>query len=921
MIPLSMVGQELPPIEIYTPKMYDAENQNWSVSQSKEQYIYVANNKGLLEFNGAKWKLYPSPNETLMRSVSVVDDFIYTGCSKEFGYWKRNEFGILEYTSISQSLQINFLEEEEFWSIIKLDNYILFQSLKRIYIYNKKDESYSFIDSNTSIHKMVLVDQIIYFQNIKEGLFKIEKGASKLVSDSPIIKDNLLVNIYKLKNKILIQTEENGFYYLEKNEFKKWDIPANEILDKSSVFRSSRLKDGSFVLGTRSSGILHLTVKGEVIYQINVENGLSNNSIHAVFEDSENNIWLALDNGINCINIKSAFHIYNDKEGTIGTVYASAIYDDYQYLGTNQGLFYKPLNSDDEYEFVEGTQGPVRCLVELDRTLFCGHDIGTFIINKNKAELIIDVQGTWNIRPINKNLLLQGNYNGLNIIEKINGKWVFKNKIDGFNISSRFFEIYDENKIFVSHEYKGVYKIQVDENFRKAEEIYKDSTVGKGLNSNLVKYHDNLLYSYKKGIFRYNSSTGNFVNDSILNSLYAKGNDISGKLIFDHKKDILWNLSKYELNYLSSDGLSNIPKANKISLSDDIPSWLTGYENVIHLLNNKYLIGTSNGYLTVDLDKLSNKKPNISINAIKVNSLNEKVQIVNKSIVGDFRNKDNNVEIEYNVPEFDKFLDTKYQYRLEGLYQKWSSWSTSSNVLFKNLSFGDYVFSVRAKFGNNITNNTAIYKFTIQKPWYFSNTIIVVYVLMITLFSLFMHNVYKRYYRKQRERLMLKANRELKLKELENQQQRMRFNNENLRQDIENKNRELGISTMSLIKKNEFLNSIKKELKSGKDVDKSLKHVIKIIDRNLNNVDDWNVFEEAFNNADKDFLKKIKSLHPSLTSNDLRLCAYLRLNLSSKEIAPLFSISAKSVEVKRYRLRKKMDLSHESSLTDYILEI
>jgi AraC family chitin signaling transcriptional activator len=97
--------------------------------------------------------------------------------------------------------------------------------------------------------------------------------------------------------------------------------------------------------------------------------------------------------------------------------------------------------------------------------------------------------------------------------------------------------------------------------------------------------------------------------------------------------------------------------------------------------------------------------------------------------------------------------------------------------------------------------------------------------------------------------------------------------------------------------------------------------VIKIIDKNLNNTDDWKLFEEAFNNADKDFLKHIKSIHPSLTPNDLRLCAYLRLNLTSKEIAPLLNISYRSVEVKRYRLRKKMGLPHESSLTSYILEL
>ena len=68
-------------------------------------------------------------------------------------------------------------------------------------------------------------------------------------------------------------------------------------------------------------------------------------------------------------------------------------------------------------------------------------------------------------------------------------------------------------------------------------------------------------------------------------------------------------------------------------------------------------------------------------------------------------------------------------------------------------------------------------------------------------------------------------------------------------------------------------------------------------------------------------MKKMKSIHPTITPNDLRLCAYLRLNLSSKEIAPLLNISHKSVEVKRYRLRKKLELDHEQSLSNYIIEI
>ena len=124
---------------------------------------------------------------------------------------------------------------------------------------------------------------------------------------------------------------------------------------------------------------------------------------------------------------------------------------------------------------------------------------------------------------------------------------------------------------------------------------------------------------------------------------------------------------------------------------------------------------------------------------------------------------------------------------------------------------------------------------------------------------------------------------------------------------------------MSLVKKNKFLSALKSQLKEVPSKDKNIKSVIKEIDRNINSEDDWKFFEDAFNNADKDFLRRIKSKHENLTHNDLRLCAYLRLNLSSKEIAPLLNISVKSVEMKRYRLRKKFDLPHQDNLIEYIL--
>lgn len=918
---LSLEAQELPPVSIYSPEMYGADNQNWAVSQSEEKIIYVANNKGLLEFNGEQWQLYNSPSGK-MRSVLIIDDLIYTGSYREFGYWQKNDIGKLYYTSLSTKLGIEFPEDEDFWNIIAIDQSIFFQSLKRIYIYNTNEQSYNVINSETDIYKMLKVDKDIYFQKIKDGIYKLENGEPKLISNAPVFKNNLLVNIFNYNNGLLIETEENGFYVLKNNELNEWLTKTNNLISQLSVYRSIQLKDKSFILGTRSNGIVHITLEGEVNYAIDAASGLGNNTIHGLFEDAENNIWLALDNGINCINIKSPFSVYNSKDGKIGTVYTSIIFDDHLYLGTNQGLFYRAIGSDDEFKFVENTQGPVWCLSKFDNTLFCGHANGTFVINNNIADLKVDIQGTWNILPVNgnKDLLIQGNYDGLYILEKNNDEWGLRNKIEGFDISSKFFEIYNQNQIFVSHEFKGVYKITVNDNFTQALEVVKDSTLEKGLNSSLIKYNGNLLYTYKEGTFKYNDENKVFYKDTLLSKLFIKEEYTSGKLHFDSINNTLWIFSKKNLNYLSPDKFHGTLKIKNIPLSEAFPRGLSENENITHFKDRQYLLGTSKGYIILDLDKVQNKSYDIAINSVILYDLDNSPQFLNPNIKGAFKNKENNIDISYHVPEFDKYSDNEYQYQLLGIYPEWSSWSEHSMTSFKNLPYGDYVFNVRAKVKNGLSNNVSSYRFNIERPWYLSNFFVASYVFAILLFSLFMHTIYKRYYKKQRERILLKTTRELELKELENKEQLMRFNNDKLRQDIENKNRELGISTMSLIKKNEFLNNIKKELLKT-DGGKQLKHIIKIIDRNLNNTDDWQAFEEAFNNADKDFLKKIKLKFPELTPNDLRLCAYLRLNLSSKEIAPLLNISTRSVEVKRYRLRKKMGLPHESSLTDYILEV
>ena len=109
------LGQELPPIVKYSSSSYVAGNQNWMITQDKDHFIYFANNEGLLQFNGSNWTLYPSPNETIIRAVKVIDNKIFTGCYMEFGYWIKKNDGQLKYTSLSKLIKSKIQDDEQFW--------------------------------------------------------------------------------------------------------------------------------------------------------------------------------------------------------------------------------------------------------------------------------------------------------------------------------------------------------------------------------------------------------------------------------------------------------------------------------------------------------------------------------------------------------------------------------------------------------------------------------------------------------------------------------------------------------------------------------------------------------------------------------------------------------------------------------------
>ena len=336
-------AQELPPIVKYSQSVYSAGNQNWMIAQDANHFLFFANNEGLLEFNGSAWMLYPSPNETIIRSVKVVGDKIYTGCYMEFGYWTRQANNQLKYQSLSEKIKNKIIDDEHFWNILNYEQWIIFQSLDQIYIYDTKTTKFSIITPKNHILKAFQANNSLYFQVANEGLFEIENGKSKLVSNNSVTINNKIVAIFAIDAGLLLETQFNGFYTFIDGKFSPFFSETNNQIAYSSVYSCYQLSDKSFAVGTVSNGIYIVSETGKLKYHITQNKGISNNTVLSLFEDADKNLWIGLDNGINCINLQSPIRSYFDNTGFLGTVYTSFLYKDRLYIGTNQGLFYKKI--------------------------------------------------------------------------------------------------------------------------------------------------------------------------------------------------------------------------------------------------------------------------------------------------------------------------------------------------------------------------------------------------------------------------------------------------------------------------------------------------------------------------------------------------------------------------------------------------
>ncbi|AWA30832.1 histidine kinase [Flavobacterium magnum] len=894
-------AQELLPfVENFTKTEYGGDNQNWNVAQGSDNAIYFANNHYFLRYNGVKWEKYTLPNKTVIRSVFIDRDKVYTGSYKEFGYWQRIQ-GKMKYFSLTGKNLFSGSDNEEIWKIFKFNGRIYFQSFNELFIYDRS--GIRKVRFPFQISYCYIVDKQIYVASVRQGVYVMDGDTFIKKERWSSIDQNVIHNIEKSGGKVYIFTKTNGIYVAKNDRLEPWEAPLNEKLKKEVIVTAKFVNDSTLAVGTGLQGLYIVDLRDNSYKNFNRENALKNNAVLSILVDRENDLWLGLDNGIAHIEINSAVNVFSDNLGILGSVYGISTIDDGYLFVTNHSVF---LYKDKQLQSIPNSQGQVWDIFKLGSRYVIGHNDGTFIFDGKNLKKVNNVNGGWSMYKSDyDHVYFQPNYSGIAYYTD-SGEFTNPRFLSRLTKPIRNVAQNKPNELWAADNYRSLYRIRYDDQFRTTEiqNISQQNGIKNDFGVKIFTYKNEILFLIDKVWYTFNAISEKLVKDAIFNKSFRNISDI---IPIDDEHFIVVN----------SDLLYVVSQINNEFIWEVIPEKY--YEGKLIFESSKafktgntILLNLDDGFISYALGQSDHRADQVKIEAF---------------YQGDLITED--TDIKYNQSVEINVIPGNYGYRRQELFYKLNDAGDFQRVIkgslvLNNLHSGNQLVSFYFFNGKDYVK-VKEFNFGVDNPWYFSWWMVLVYILIISgsFFLYYRWNAFR-----YRQKLQLKEEElkhEQKILELqlkaENELNVQEYEKHILELEIQSKSSEVAGKSLSIAKQSEMIENIQHLLETEGDIQKLKNEIRKVVKINAVNKHEWETFETNLNQIHNEFIINLTRKFPNLTSKDIRLCVYLKMNLSSKEIAPMMNISFRGVELHRYRLRKKLNLNQDENLNKFMLSI
>ncbi|MDW8287472.1 MAG: triple tyrosine motif-containing protein, partial [Flammeovirgaceae bacterium] len=833
-------NQGIPSITQYAPSDYQGDTQNWAILQDRNGLVYIGNNAGLLEYDGVRWKLLLMPNKSMVRSLAIDrDGTIYVGAQNELGFLRNNAFGEKEYVSLVPLLPEDARNFEGVPNVFCTAETVLFHTLKGLFVLDKSKQQFSFIAAPKSFQLAHWVNGSFYTNEESQGLLKLTDTQQLLPIEAAtqFAKKRVECILPFSKDTLLIKTEDEKFVLLShEKHVTYWKTEFDDFYTSihiyGATFWDSPQGERYFLLGTLENGLLILNKRGQVIQHLHKGNGLRSNTVWATYLDHLGNVWLGLDDGLAYVALQSPFTSF----ALEGLVLTSKLFQGYLYVGTTQGLFYKkwqdyenPLDQQQQFQWMEGTKEQAWNLQEIDGSLFCAHIKGVFEIRGTKARKIADGY-CWKIAPLwqHPHTFVVGTYQkGLWIFERQkNGEWGLKQQLP-FAESARYVESDMKGNVWISHPFKGVYRLQLDSVLERIT-FLKHYTTEHGLpsiNYNFVySIGEEVIFSTERGMYRYDDKADNFYYDTHFNRLLETQQQVrrfsvgaNNQVWYATKEQIgAFVRNKYQkyqswqppLNSFRHQVVYHINPVDEKNVLIGLPNRLVHFD---HFIGKTYFESSIATFKTLIR----------AINAIgdDTKTLLQSGAEQRLRLSTPIPYQTNHLKFSFASNWYESSAQNLYSCYLEGYDKAYGEWTFLSEKEYTNLPEGNYVFYVRCQNIHGNISQEASVAFTIEPPYY-RTTVAYVFYLVAAIFLV----IGISYANSQRIRLE-----KARLEELV----RQRTNELSERnQEIEQQNQMLAQQKEEILRQNE---NIQRQNETLRQLNEEKNHLIGILAHDLRN--------------------------------------------------------------------------------------
>lgn len=930
----------LPFVQNYSKETYGAGTQNWAIAQDDQGRMFFANNDGLLEFNGNSWHLTPLPNRTILRSLVVAPNGrIFVGGQDELGYFLADAQGRWRFHSLKPRLPEAFRQFEDVWNLHLLGEELWAST--RTAIFRIGPDTAEAFPATGSYDLLANTGATLWAFDSGRGLLRWDGQAWQLLPSSDQLVGSTVSSLVQVNGRYWIGTVYDGLFLLEEDNIRPMAVKIRDYLRDHRIHAITPLTATEVAIGTANHGLLVVDTLGNPRLQLQHRNGLQNNHVISLYVDRTGNLWCGLNNGIDFLETHSPFRRIMPDEELLSAGYSAAYVDNTWYFGTANGLYRHRLAQgrdpfpDRSYQLLAGSEGQVWGLQPTAQGLLMGHHEGTFQIEERSRPLHTAF-GYWDFLklPGHPDVLVGGSYEGLALFRRDGDQWRFWRMVPGLVESSRLLAVDPADRVWMAHPYRGVFSIDFSESL-VAPTIHRYGAAD-GLpsdNANQVfRIFDEVCFGTVQGVYRFDAAKERFVPDSLLNTTIGRRGWI--KLMKQDQQGNIWFALDEEVGYLTvqDQGLAREVACHWLPrLSRQL---VAGHEFLLPVNRDYVIFGTDQGFISYQPEYAWQSQRPFSVLISQVWLLSPQDSLL---FGGHFPAPAAPAEPIIAPPELSSdqhsfrfqmaatrfgYDRVTFRYFLEGFDDGWLSWTEKPEKEYTQLPPGSYTFWVQARDSYGQATEPLAYAFTILPPWYLSQTARVLYLLLLVAAIASLLLIPQQKFRKEKDKLKS----DMRRQDAARQQEIEALRTKSLQAEIQHNNQQLASATMHLVQKNEMLVKMKEELQQlEKELNEtSSRKRVRSLVRMLNEEEqldrDWEQFAYHFDQVHSDFLKRLGEAYPQLTPKDHRLCAYLRMNLSTKEIAPLMNISVRGVEISRYRLRKKLDLDHDENLNEFMMK-